>query len=317
MTALVGIMNQNNVGSHRADEIYRSGPENLVAQSSTILAGPISQFAKEVQSRSQGGDDSIPLKWVISGILEKPQILKGEAPAQAIRFSRSEQSLILPRDRSQAAWEQAYGELAPDGQVVIFLGDKSPESILKVLPSGAGEQNLIRLVKDIVQIQAVADQPERLKRWLSYVDNSPSDIGRKAALRSFIAEGGQWAQLAPILERLLTNSQLSRDFQAFAFGIVAFNVIQEKWGDARDEVLQFLCRRFSEEREPRLAIQYVYSLGLIFNYCDDENFRRQRRVVRQTLERCLEERRSLVAGDSPDRSLEEQYQALRAKYLRH
>lgn len=319
LTASVAIMSQTNVASHRADDIYRTGPENLIAQSSTILAGPVSQYTQTVESRSEGGADSIPLKWVVSGILEKPQVLKGLAPAQPLPFSRSEQSIIVPRDRSEAIWERTYGELSPDREVVIFLGDTSPESILKVLPSGAGEQNLIRLVKDIVQIQAIADQPEQLKRWLSYLRNSTSDMGRTSALRSFIGQKGQWVQLAPILEPLLMNSQLSSEFHAFAFGIVAFNVTQEKWGNARDDVLRFLCRRFSEEHDPRLAIQYVYSLGLIFNYCDDENFRRQRRAMRQILERCLDERRSLLTSDSPtsDRSLDEQYQALRARYLRH
>ena len=32
---------------HRADEIYRTGPETLIAQSSTILSGPVSKYLAE------------------------------------------------------------------------------------------------------------------------------------------------------------------------------------------------------------------------------------------------------------------------------
>ena len=302
---------------HRADEIYRTGPETLIAQSSTILSGPVSKYSRNVESRSQGGADSIPLKWVVSGILEQPHVLKGQAPSEAIRFSRSEQSIISPRDPSIADWEAVFGELASDCQVVIFLGRTSPASILKVLPSGADEQNLIGLVTDIVQIQAGADASERVRRWLSYLKSAPSDEGRKAALRSYIAEGGEWTELDPVLAGILKNSQLSRDVRAFGFGIAAFNVTQEKWGASRDEVLDFLCRIFVAERDPKLAMQYVYSLGLIFNYCDNEDFRTQRRTVRRRLEGCLEQRPSLKISGGPaaERYLEEQYQKLRSKYL--
>ncbi len=312
-------MNQTNAGSHRADEIYRRGSETLIAQSTTILAGPISNYSQNVQLRSEGGADSIPLRWVVSGVIDKPQTLKGQAPSGAVRFSRAEQSIVLPKDPSTADWESVYGELTLDGQVVIFFGDTSPESILKVLPSGAGEENLIGLVKEIVQAQAIADQSERVKRWLLSIKSCVSDECRKAALRSFIADRGEWPQLVPILEQALSNSQLSREFRAFGFNIVVYNVIQEKWGDSRDAVLAFLCRVFSNELDPRLAIQYVYSLGLIFKFCDDEDFRSQRRSMRQRLESCFEQRRSLAANDNSagNRNLEEQYQTLRAKYLQH
>jgi hypothetical protein len=303
--------------SHRADEIYRTGPETLIAQSSTIVSGPVSKHSRNVESRSQGGADSIPLKWVVSGVLEKPHVLKGQAPSGGIRFSRSEQSIVLPKDPSTADWEAVYGELASDGQVVIFLGGTSPVSILKVLPSGADEQNLIGLVEDVVKVQAVADPSQQVKRWLSYLKGAPSAEGQKAALRSFIAEGGEWTELDPVLDQCLNNSRLSRDFRAFGFGIIAFNVAQERWGASRDAVLDFLCRIFATERDPKLAMQYFYSLGLIFNYCDDEDFRTQRRTVRRRVEGCLERRPSLkISGGPPvERYLEEQYQKLRSKYL--
>jgi hypothetical protein len=60
-------MNQPSVISHRADEIYRTGPETLIARSSSIVAGPVSQYSRKIESESQGGAESIPLKWVISG----------------------------------------------------------------------------------------------------------------------------------------------------------------------------------------------------------------------------------------------------------
>ena len=310
-------MNQTSFGRQRADQIYRTGPETLIAQSSTILSGPISKYSRNVELRSQNGADSIPLKWVVSGLLDEPDALKGQAPSGGIRFSRPEQSVILPKDSSGGNWEAVFGELDADDQVVIFLGDTSPESILNVLPSGADEQNLIGLVRDVVKIQAIGDQSERVSRWLSYLKSAPSDEGRKAALRSFIAGGGEWTELESVLDQSLKNSRLSRDVRAFGFGIVAFNVVKERWGASRGAVLDFLCRIFVAERDPKLAMQFLYSLGLIFNYCDDEDFAAQRRAVRRRLEGCLEQRPSLKISGGPgvEHYLEEQYQELRLGYL--
>ena len=227
--------------------------------------------------------------------------------------------MLLPPDESTLYWESTYGDLPPQGQAGVFFGDAEAKTIIKIIPSGVGDQDLIALVKGIVPIQSVVDRRERASRWLSYLRSASSDEGRKVALRSFIADGGEWSQLAPILEHALTNSQLSSEFRAFGFGIVAFNVVREKWGDSRDDVLAFLCRLFSNERDPRLAMQYVYSLGLIFSYCDDEDFREQRRSVRRKLESCLDQRRSLATSSGPavDRNLGLQYQTLRARYLTH
>jgi hypothetical protein len=112
---------------------------------------------------------------------------------------------------------------------------------------------------------------------------------------------------------------LSRDLRAFGFGIVAFNVTQEKWNGEIDEVLEFLCRTFADEPDPRLTMQYLYSLVMIFNYCDAEYADDKRQAVRRRLAACLDNRSSLGigGGPAPEPSLEQQFQTLRAKHLQH
>ena len=235
-----------------------------------------------------------------------------------MQISRTEQSPIVPRNPSTADWEEVYGDLVADGQAVLFAGP-STGSILKVLPSGEDEQNLISLVRDVVRIQAIGDKSQRLDQWLVNVQESSSDEGRKAALRSFVEEGGQWVPLEPVLRRALTDQRLSHPLRAFGFGIAAFGVTQEKWSGARDDVLRFLCERFTSERDPRLAMQYTLSLGGLFSYADDENHRSERVAIRQSLERCVAQRPTLTAGPdaTADPGLEQQYRAFRARYLRN
>src|SRR5262249_40015362 len=153
---------------------------------------------------------------------------------------------------------------------------------------------------------------------LAYVNNAPSEEGRKAALRSLIVIPVDWDKLEPAVDKLLRAPQLSSGMRAFAFGIVAFAVTQEKWkGQARDAALDFLCRVFTAEKDVRLAMQFVYSLGLILVYCNDEDYRKVRQDVRQRVTACLRRRASLGGGggSAAERDLESQYQKLRAKYL--
>jgi len=297
--------------AYRADEIYRAGAETLIAQSSTILAGPVSNYSKHILTQSQPGTDGIPLKWAVSGQLEKPQILKGQAIFEPIRFSRSEQSIFLPKDPSVADWETTYGELAPNDQAVLFLGNTSSESILKVLPSGDGERDLVGLVKDIISLQANDNAVERVRDWLSYLERARHDEGRRAALRELIHAPVKWTELEPVLQRLIVKSQVGPNLRAFGFGIVAFAVTEQKWGPSQLQAVNFLCRLFSDEQDTKLVLQYILTIKQVLRYSYDDVLRSMTKPEGQQLLDCLKRRESMRALDPP---IQQQYQQIRASY---
>jgi hypothetical protein len=295
----------------QADHIYRTGPEMLIAQSSTILAGPVSNYSQEVRSRSEGGPDSIPLAWEVSGQLKSPRVLKGQAPSGAIPFSRSERSIFLPKDRAIPDWEAVYGELASNDRVVLFLGDTSPESILKVIPSGHGERDLIALVQDIVPIQANDNAEERRRQWLLYLDHAQHDEGRKAALRALIHAPGEWTDIEPVLERLMVNPQVSRKMRAFGFGIVAFALTGGHWETSQSQTGSFLCRQFSVEQDQNLLLSFILSIKQVLRHNYDEMSRSMINPVGLQFLDCLKRRESLGHFEP---AIEGQYQEIHASY---
>lgn len=278
----------------RVDQIYRTGPETLVAEAPGIVAGTVTEYSRRVLSMSEPESDGFPLKWVAGGQLGRPQVLKGPAAPAPLHFSRSEQSLFVPGDNSALHWERAYGELRPNEPAVMFLGGGAQMTVLRVVPSGVGEQDLIGLVKDIVQIQAHRQPEERAQRWSQYLHTSPTDEGRKAALRSLVNAPVAWAKLDPQMERLLTNSQYSSNIRAYVFGIVAFGVVEGKWGDGWERAVALLCRVFSAEREADQAVRYMQHLKLLLAYSNDEAARGARQTLRRQLLDCL--RRRAAAG---------------------
>jgi len=190
--------------SGRAYQIYRTGPEVLTAQSSTILAGPVSSYSQQVLTSSEpAGPDEVPLTWVVTGSLENPRALKGMAQGP-ISFSRNEHAVFVPVEWNQESWEEQYGELVPEDEVVLFF--KPPP--IRVLPSGTDERDLATIVRDFVAIQALEPQV-RQAAWLAYLERSPSDEGRQAALRSLLRSGIEWDHLGPALDRFPANPATS------------------------------------------------------------------------------------------------------------
>jgi hypothetical protein len=295
----------------RADQVYRTGPEALIAASATILAGPVSNYCKEVLSVTQPpGPDSIPLKWVVSARLESPQVLKGQLPSDPVCFSRSEQLSMTPGDRRRPRWEAIYGVLAPEGRVVLFL-EAAPDAAPRAVPTGHGEQDLVALVRDIVPLQAIEDPGQRANAWLSYLERAQSDQARQAALRCLLQERIDWLRLESVLRYMLAGAQLSPNMRAFCFGIVAFGVKEEKWRAKRQLALEFLSWLFCAERNPRLALQYILHLKLILSYSWEEAHCGERQPVRELIIDSL--RRRVLAGPL-DPELEQQYQDIRENY---
>lgn len=311
------IMLDPDPSSFHADAIYRQGPETLAAAATTIAFGPIAGYSKQVESRSGDGPDAIPTRWTVIGRIERPVVLKGQAPAGSVAFSRPEHSIFLPPDGSAFPWEADYGEIAPDDNVVLFFGPGARGRGPRAVPSGDGDRDLIGLVRDVVRIQATVGAQARADQWLAYLGSAPTDERRKAALRSLVAIPIDWARFEPVLRDLLRNPRLGQGIRAFGFGIAAWGVTREAWGADRQVVVEFLGRTFAAEPDPELALLYAYSLELILAYADDEDFRAARQPVRRQVADHLRLRPSLriTGGPAPEPESEEQYRELRDQYL--
>lgn len=304
--------------SPRADEIYRSGPETLIAAAPLIVAGPIADLKKQVTEKSQpDGLDQVPLRWTASGRIQPASAIKGKFPGTSVDFVRAEQSLLLPPDAATFKWETSYGELSSRGRAVAFLGNGNPFQLLRVVPSGDGELDLAGLIVDLVSIQALDSPGERQKKWLAYFNSSPTDEGRKAALRTLVGEPVAWPDLEPVLTPFLKNASRSAGVRGFAFGIVAWAITEGKWPDQQPAAVRLLGKTFEAEADPRLATQQLLALGQIMTYCANEDFRQERKPLRDLVVASLQARPSLtLPGGPPARpDLEKTYVELRTRIL--
>ncbi len=296
--------------SARADQVYTDGPETLVAQSPTILAGPVSSYARRVVETSQPpGPDAMPMRWIVSGRLENPRALKGAA-AGPIAFSRAEQSVFIPGGGGGENWMRDYGDLGERDEAVLFLS-APPVRTVKVLPSGAGERGLAGLVTDIAGIQSLRGKESRTAAWLAYLDSARFDEGRRAALRSLVNSGADWARLNRALDRFLANPGLAEPMRAFAFGIVSFGLTRHYWAGSQPAVAGFLCGLFESEERTGLLLQYLLALRLVLIYVMEESQRTARQPLRAQIAGCLR-RKEKAASAAPE--LARQYQQIRTGF---
>jgi hypothetical protein len=217
----------------------------------------------------------------------------------------------MPVDLTAPYWEREFGNLEPEGQVVLFLGKGEPPPILKVLPSARGEEDLVSLVREIVQIQAVRDPAEQYRRWLHYLTSASSDEAGRVALRSLARSGADWNQLVPALRTLFEEPRVSGNLCSFAFGFVAFRIANEEWGKQADAAAEFLCGVFSRERDSEALLDYMQSFKLVLAYATEEPLQSSRQPLRERVLGCLHRR----ASQGPwDPELDEEYKQIRADY---
>ncbi len=294
----------------KADQIYSTGPEAMVARSWSVLAGRLSRYSRQIVSSSEPpGPDAIPLKWIVTGTVVDPVALKGAATGP-VAISRPEQSPILPNPGNVEDWEQAYGDLQDGGTVVVFLGgDSAHPAVIKAIPSGSGERDLATLVKDIVSIQSEADKQLRIAAWVAYFDRARLDEGRKAALRSLLNERADWQTVASALERV--NSSLKEPMRTYAFGFVAFGITEGYWTAQQAAAVDFLCRWFESEGSPNVLLQDIMTLKLVLRYTAEEGARAARERLRI---RVVDSLRRMESRASANPELAEQYRQIRAAY---
>lgn len=272
---------------NRFDEMFTTGPETLVAQSRAIVAGPVSHYSKEVKEQSQGSAP-IPTRWVITGELEHPETLRGDAPRNSLRFSRVEQSPFLPPSEPMPAWEAEYSQWQPDDKAVAFLGEK-PGEILLVLPSGTAERDLISLVRLVVSIYATdrseSAQAAAWQKYLLYGAASGAE-SRRIALRSMMKLTQYWSDVASTLRGVMSGKDA--DLRQYAYGIVAYGIVHDKWGDAA-EPAEFLCTQLANEKDAEIAESHLQYVDLVLRFATDEDFYEQRKALRDRLRGCLKD----------------------------
>jgi hypothetical protein len=290
-----------------ANTIYRTGIETLVSQSPSILTGSVDDYSKKILSESQGGANAIPLKWIVSGRVNHPKVIKGTLPSKAVSFSRKEQSEIIPGDTSIAQWELDYGHLELSDAAVLFLNDDPDQSVVKVLPVGDENQDLVPLVTDIVRIQALS-RGQQVDAWLAYLANGERTSQIEVALRSLLANKIEWNKLAPSMSTMMHNSSNSPASRAFAFGAVSFGLTLGIWKGDSIAVTDFLCRTFAAESNESQALQYVLHLKQILRATELDKFGKEGEPVRKQILRCLHETRA----QGPD--VEVQYKDIFSRY---
>lgn len=272
----------------RMDEMFTLGPEVLAAQAGTIVAGPVTQFAKTVKEQSQGSAP-IPVRWVISGELEKPEVLKGAAPKAPFRFTREEQTPFLPPREPVAEWEANLGQWQTGDKAVVFLGQKG--EILRVLPSGTGGRDLLSEVRLIVSVEVPGrDGHAQVTAWSQHLRNDAADgEGSRIALRSLMRLTHNWSEVAPALQAVMAGKDTG--LRTYAFGIVAYQIMQGKWSDPAAPA-DFLCRRLSAETNLQIAGSYLDYVDQLLRYASDED---QRKKLREQFRSCLKDQ-CLQAG---------------------
>jgi len=286
------------------DQTYTTGPEVVAAQSKVIAAGAVAAASKRDLQMSEP-PEPVPLKWVITGQVDRPHFLKGSFTAP-IPFSRVEQSMLLPDSASEEPWERDYGDFQAGDEVVLFLTDSG--GLVKAVPSGREQRDLISVVKDIVAIQG---HPTPDAAWLAYVERARLDQGRKAALRSVVREGIDWERLGPVLDRLMANPSVDDAVLAYAFGVVVFGLRNGRWKASQPAVADILGRRYESEGRPKLLLQYILNLKLLLAYAMEEGQRNRRESLRARIVLALR-RKEASASMLPE--VAQQYRSIRAMY---
>lgn len=273
---------------NRVDEMFTTGPETLVARSRAIVAGSVSSYSKEVKEQSQGAAP-IPIRWVISGRLERPETLKGNPPGTSLQISREERSPFLPAPEPKPAWQAAYDPWQPDDKAVAFLGN-APGEILLVLPSGTGERDLISLVRLIVKIPATASsERDQAAAWQSHLlsGEASSAESKRVALRSLMRLTRNWNDVASTWDAVMRKADAN--LRRYAYGIVAYGIVHENWSDAIKPA-EFLCTLLLKETDTEIAEDYLQYLDLVQRFAANEKSGGQRKALGDQIRGCLQKR---------------------------
>jgi hypothetical protein len=260
------------------DDSSESGPEWSVMRSHTIVAGPVAHYSKVLKE----GDDAFPVLWEVSGILEHPQVLKGQAPASAIAFRRTERTQYLSPIGPVSDWAVRLGFLEERDNVVLFLEPKTHEVIL-VLPSGKGERDLIAQIRLIVSIGALSPNRRRqAAAWREHLLDANVEC-QKLALRSLLRPPSDWKHLAAALGPAMQRG--TPRFRKYAFWLLVEAIRKGRWKNTAGPG-EFICTRLATETDSETAEQYRRLFDYLWSFATDETSAERRWPLRQQLEKC-------------------------------
>jgi hypothetical protein len=290
----------------QAAAIFSQGPETLVKESHAVVAGQPARVATNVEEQTTG-TDAIPVRWTISGEIEKPVWLKGKAEAgHPLSFRRAERAMFAIMDSSTPDWELELGSIAQAAAVVLFYVATEPHA----LPSPKGGPDLVKFVSDVVRIQSIAEEPERIRAWIDYASQAPWAEGRKAALRSLVASHATWGMLEPAWLKLLSDSAAPQEVRTFAFLLMIHAAAEQRWGRSLGEVVVVALATFAKESDPSTALRYADALIMLH----DAGVRNPRGFpgVAELVVDAFRKKRTLgPTADEDTRSLDEAYQQMR------
>lgn len=286
---------------HGADEIFTSGPENLVAQSKVIVTGPVVNFSKRVlQSDRASGT---PLHWEISGEVRQSQVLKGDPPPLPIRFTRAEQALFLDQPET-SYWEGDYLEWQTADHALIFFTGAGTSKEMRVYPSGSGERDLASLVRRVAAIQSIGDAAKRFEAWRTALKSSSAAVEKQAVLRSLMSFRKPWNEILPVLRQEMASS--ATETRGFVFGLVAYGIRHDYWPDANAPT-EFICEHLERETNQNLTVRYLDTFGLLLNFAGQGD----RKALRERLDVCLREKCRAESKETAEACRD-----LRARYAR-
>lgn len=288
---LITVLSLKGAEMQRADDIYTSGPETLIAESKVIVAGPVANFAKNVtQTDAASGT---PLRWEIRGEIERPETLKGDRPPAPIHFTRAEQAVFMEQQPEPPRWASDYLIWEPADRAVIFFLPGGME----VYPSGSGERDLVSMVRKIIGIQALGQPEERFHAWSQALTSATMEAQKHAALRFLASSSAPWSELQPIFQRVMRRSDAQ--LRSFAFGLIAYHIRQARWPDPRRPAA-FLCEQLQAETDPHLTRNYVAVFSLLVSFARQGGFTVERYPLAELLRACLAQKCKQSSGETAD-----------------
>jgi hypothetical protein len=273
----------------RADDQYSKGPESLVRQSKAIVAGPVSDFKKQVLD--QDASSGTPLRWEVSGVLTTSRVLKGE-PSLPIRFKRVEQLLVIGPDEHEY-WEADLLRWQDRDSAVVFFNDAAAKEGMRVLPSGSGERDLAGVVEKVVGIDGLSDRDRQFQEWAGLVRTGANAMEKRLALRSALGFHRPWEAVAPILREALEDSEM----REFGFGLVGYGIRTHQWADPMPAA-ELLCDEFANESDERAVSDDLASLGLLLSFAKEEAHREQRGALGDQIRECVRQKADTSTGEN-------------------
>ncbi len=291
-----------------ADDIFRTGPETLAAQTPVVVVGRAAQLGIEVEKAMQG-ESATPLAWTVRGVIDSGRTLKGKLRNQVIEFARRETSPFAAYEPPVPYWLADYGNLREGGDVVVFVSSAEPLAVSLVVPSGSGEQNLVALVAQASRIAALEGEESKRAAQLRWLHSAKTDAERRAALRSLVQARIEWNVLSAQLINLW--SAWASTLREFMVGLIGYAIKEGVWPAGDTRPTQFMCRAFLQEQSPERQPIAMLPLKTLLTWTDEDGQQDGRTEIRDAVVDCLRQRRT--AGPLGGQ-LQQQYEQLDPKF---